>query len=466
MTRSWTERRTGRRVWLRGALGAGALAVGWPKTAQALPHGPIKRDPRGILDLPDGFEYDVVERVGARMDDGFLVPGRPDAMGCFPLDQGRFALMRNHELAPGASTAPFTTSMGPPAESYSKHGVGGVSRVVFDAASGRRLSSNLVLAGTTLNCAGGLSPWGWLSCEETTETGHGYVFLCDPKASRVAPPQRIAAYGRFRHEAAVVHPRTFVAYMTEDQMDSALYRFVPASRDQPFKGRFQALVVTGRPRADTAPARSGDRFEVTWVDVPNPVPADDSVRYQAREGGAARFARGEGMWLAGDAIYFTATAGGPIGRGQVFRLDTRTSELEVLYASEDPHLLDMPDNLTVGPTGIVYLAEDGPGGNLLRILAPSGELMPLARNAASIGEFAGVCFSPDQRTMFVNLQDDGLTLAVRGPFETVLTALSAPSKSGQTSEGFPPFPPGVAGLGTGAGLVAVAAMVARSRKRE
>ena len=46
--------------------------------------GPLVSDPRGILDLPAGFTYTIISRVGERMDDGFLVPGLHDAMGAFP----------------------------------------------------------------------------------------------------------------------------------------------------------------------------------------------------------------------------------------------------------------------------------------------------------------------------------------------------------------------------------------------
>ncbi|MHC8733809.1 alkaline phosphatase PhoX, partial [Arenicellales bacterium IMCC56312] len=36
-------------------------------------------------------------------------------------------------------------------------------------------STNFILTGTSRNCSGGASPYGWLSCEETEEDGHGYV---------------------------------------------------------------------------------------------------------------------------------------------------------------------------------------------------------------------------------------------------------------------------------------------------
>ncbi|MBT5817818.1 MAG: DUF839 domain-containing protein, partial [Proteobacteria bacterium] len=33
-------------------------------------------------------------------------------------------------------------------------------------------STNFILTGTSRNCSGGASPYGWLSCEETEEDGH------------------------------------------------------------------------------------------------------------------------------------------------------------------------------------------------------------------------------------------------------------------------------------------------------
>jgi secreted PhoX family phosphatase len=45
-----------------------------------------------------------------------------------------------------------------------------------------------------------------------------------------------------------------------------------------------------------------------------------------------------------------------------------------------------------------------------------GRRAPLVRNAASGGELGGVTFSPDRRTLFVNIRDEGATCAIRGPF--------------------------------------------------
>ncbi len=177
--------------------------------------GKLIRDPKGVLDLWPGFSYQVVERFGGKMTDGYRVPGRPDAMGCFPLGKNRWALMRNHELDRGGMAyGPYFQESAIPKEAYDRDCPGGVTRVVLDH-KGRRVSSNLVLVGTARNCAGGMSPWGFLTCEENVDEGHGYVFLCSTEAESVRQPRRIPAYGRMFHEAVAIDPVTHTAYLTE-----------------------------------------------------------------------------------------------------------------------------------------------------------------------------------------------------------------------------------------------------------
>ncbi|WP_293106543.1 alkaline phosphatase PhoX [Moorena sp. SIO3I6] len=40
----------------------------------------------------------------------------------------------------------------------------------------------------------------------------------------------------------------------------------------------------------------------------------------------------------------------------------------------------------------------------------------MARNAINSSEFAGACFSPNGRIMFVNIQEPGITFAIVGPW--------------------------------------------------
>lgn len=415
--------------------------------AVASPFGALRPDPARILDLPEGFSYRVLERSLQPMDDGYRVPGRPDAMGCFPGPEGTLVLMRNHENYPRQrDLAPWRSGQAPPAEAYDRAGNGGVTRVVVRADTFERVSSNLVLAGTTANCAGGWSPWGWLSCEESVDDGHGYVFLCRTDAERVQPPHRIPAYGRFYHEAAVVDPETLVAYLTEDREDGCFYRFVPDRKDAPFAGRLQALRVvgSGKERLETTRRmRPGEVVEVDWFDIDDPDPADDTVRSQAQARGAALFRRAEGMTGWQGAIYVCATKGGPVDGGQIFRHvpgeGGRGGTLELVAQSTDRDALDMPDNIGFAPWGDLFMAENGPGDTFLVALDARGGTYKFARNAMSGSEFAGVCFSPDGRALFVNLQDDGLTLVVTGPFpDTTQHSGNAPSRSTLPAKNLPP----------------------------
>jgi hypothetical protein len=295
--------------------------------------------------------------------------------------------------------------------------MGGVTRLVVDATRFDRISSNLVLTGTARNCAGGVSPWGWLSCEENVDPRHGYVFLCRTDAETVQPPRRITGYGRFYHEAATVDPSTRIAYLTEDRKDGCLYRFLPSSEADPFVGKLQALAVAGRKGFEASSDMTpGEPLSITWVDLADPDSASDTLREEARSKGAATISRGEGTWFHEGMVYVCSTNGGPVAGGQILRLTTGASpSLELVAQSTDRDVLDMPDNITVAPWGEIVMAEDNGRSPHIRGLTRAGQVYDLARNAVSDSEFCGVCFSPDGKAMFVNIQEDGLTLAITGP---------------------------------------------------
>jgi uncharacterized protein len=412
--------RIGRRKLLKFG-GATAIAAALPLpfvfARQRRRGNGLVPDARGVLDLAPDFSYRILERAGERMSDGLAIPGRPDGMGCFAGPNGTLILMRNHEL--GKLDA-ILGRPGAPPEAFDKAAPGGVSRLVLDARSLDRISSNLVLTGTLRNCAGGVSPWGWLSCEESTAAGHGYVFLCRTTAARLEQPIRVSGYGRFNHEAVAIDPATHVAYLTEDRGDSCLYRFVPNDPAKPFEGRLQAMKVRGVERFDTSDLRRGKKLELEWLDVPNPDSPADDLRRQMAERGAALVRRGEGAAFHGRSAYLCSTTGGPENSGQIFVLTPEQAgsraTLELVAEATNTDSLDCPDNITVAPWGDVLVAEDGGGEQLLRGITPRGHIYDIARNAR-IGEFAGVCLSPDAKTLFVNMQIEGLTVAISGPLQ-------------------------------------------------
>ena len=413
------RKRLSRRHFLGAGAGALAAAGGlaWlyqPRKIGA-PLGDLISDSNGMLDLPPGFSYQVLQRVGDRMTDGFNVPGAPDAMACFAGDDDSWVVMRNHEIHEGS---PVDATLG-----FADNRGGGVTRLVVDRESGVLRSSNFVLTGTSRNCAGGPSPYGWLSCEEVGEPGHGYVFLCDASASTLQAPHKLPALGRFPHEAAAFDEITGITYLTEDTSDSAIYRHLPDHRTKPFVGgELQALKVSSQDRFRLSEGpKVGDAFDVEWVSVADPQALKASTRDQAHNSGAAFLSRGEGAWFAGGHVYICSTDGGPNRRGQLYRLDILSDgmdRLTLVAQAESEDSFANPDNITVSPWGDVFLAEDGAPPNGVRVLKPDGSLHHFARNALNGGksEIAGICFSPDGKWLFLNLQWEGLTLAITGPF--------------------------------------------------
>ncbi|MEY3052298.1 MAG: hypothetical protein RLY31_2083 [Bacteroidota bacterium] len=455
------NRNHGRRTFLRQSalVSIGFLALSRCTQAPVGRNTKLRRpalltDPLGYLDLPEGFEYRIISRMGEGMEDGFLVPGRADGMGTFPGSNGRVILIRNHENSPQpASLGPF----GPdnerlahldPARLYDAGrgggpGQGGTTTLVYDEATGRVERSFLSLAGTYRNCAGGVTPWNsWLTCEEdttlsgaTAEKDHGYVFeVPASEQPGLADPQPIKAMGRFNHEAVCVDPATSIVYLTEDRGDGLIYRYLPVQKGQLHAGgRLQALAVTGRPQLDT---RNWIQTEVSlhtplaveWVDIRDVESPADDLRHQGFEKGAARFARGEGMWFGQGELFFACTNGGPGKTGQVFRYRPSGAEgtpqekvapgvLELFAESPDRSVLHACDNLTIAPWGDVILCEDNGERNYIRGIDRNGAIYDFACNRGSTSEFAGLVFSPSGKTLFVNIQESGETLAITGPWE-------------------------------------------------
>ncbi|MEQ8762488.1 MAG: DUF839 domain-containing protein [Planctomycetota bacterium] len=405
-------------------------------------YGDLVPDPKGLLDLPSGFEYRVFSKVGQQMDDGLLVPGAHDGMAAFPGPSGTTILIRNHELInESVELGPFGKAnvlleKVDRSRLYDSGGsrpsLGGTTTIVYDTKRREMVRHYLSLTGTERNCAGGPTPWGsWVTCEESVQGPdeshgqfHGYNFEVPASAQpRLAKPVPLKAMGRFNHEAIAVDPTRSFVYQTEDRPDGLFYRFIPEVPQRLERGgRLQALALRDRESADTrnwenAWISVGDRLPAKWIDLDEIDTPVDDLRLRGSAAGAARFARGEGLWASDEAIYFTCTSGGRNRHGQVWRYWPESSELELFAEPNDEAVLDYPDNLTVAPNGHLIVCEDGQGDEFLVGITPDGELYPFARNAMSSSEFAGATFSPDGSTLFANLQSLGLTLAITGPWK-------------------------------------------------
>ncbi|WP_180686746.1 alkaline phosphatase PhoX [Streptomyces gossypiisoli] len=450
---------TRRHVLARGgALGAGIAFSGalselftGTAAAQHLGHtgyGPLVPDPKGLLDLPKGFSYRVLSREGDPLRSGEgLVPSHHDGMTALPGHHGRVHLVRNHENRTTAKVpVPVVEGL-----TYDPAAKGGCTALTLDS-GGHVRSERVALAGTAVNCAGGPTPWRtWLTCEETEEragTGgytkdHGFVFEVDPADPHRTGAVPLTAMGRFQHEAVAIDPRTGVVYETEDAFlkpFGLFYRFLP---EKPLGGtgslraggRLQAMRVPGVPDLSSVHETGACFGGVQWVDVPDPLATETPVRLQDYgPKGITRAQKLEGCYWGGRSVYFVSSyarsAEGSAADhfGQVWRYDPAARRLTLVIAfgpDTDVRLPgELPDNICLAPSGGLVVCEDGNGAQHVFGVTRRGEVYALARNrqntgtpeAPQWGEFAGVTFSPDGGTMYVNCYTPGTTFAVRGPW--------------------------------------------------
>lgn len=430
-----------------------------PAAAHGVGYGPLLPDPDGILALPAGFSYKIITYCGrTKLESGEFTPSNHDGTATFDGPRGTTLLVNNHELkGPRANwthPVPLTEGL-----VYDPAASGGCT--VVEVRPDGRVAEWVGIAGTSTNCAGGRTPWGtWLTCEENSDKAgvngmtkdHGYVFEVDPGDRRAnRNPKPLKFFGRYDHEAVVVDPKRGHAYLTEDAAspNGLLFRWTPPKGFEYGRGKFRTLAddagVLQAPRCydsggrfvdDLSRAtRTGTVYGVDWIDVPDRDARTTPVRKQFADGEITRARKLEGMWWGDGGAYIVssyARSESPAQHdGQVWFYDPkrRTLTLKVLLGvNSDPDAdgaFDGPDNITVSPYGGLVIAEDGEGVQHLFGATDSGRTYPIARNDLNIGteeepefsEFTGVTFSQDGRTLYANIQDPGIMLAVTGPWK-------------------------------------------------
>jgi len=441
-----------RRTFLRrGAMGAGAvwaasfgpfMARRAEGAAIASPYGPIAPtvdEVTGLmlLSLPAGFRYRSYSWTGDVMADDVRCPNLHDGMAVVDAqgNSGRIILVRNHE---GGGGTPYLNK---PSITYRNDAAGGTTNLIFNLRTGEWEKDWSTLAGTNRNCAGGVTPWGtWITGEETTDAGHGWSFEVD---AQKGDPTPLTALGRFSHEAMMVDHNTGYVYETEDATPSGFYRFIPNVKgDLKHGGRLYMLkALQGPAQDDFGPLGTiGQTWNCQWVPINDPEAKTTSCVQQGIAQGGAKFRRLEGCWWGTTKGYFLSTNGGPVSEGQVFEYDPFNETLKLIYASPTANDLDNPDNMTVTPRGGLLLCEDAAGGTNIAAERMVGltldgntftfcennveltaNLIAIAGKTVAPGnyrsqEFAGACYSPDGKWLFVNIQTPGITFAITGPW--------------------------------------------------
>lgn len=339
--------------------------------------------------------------------------------------------------------------------------VDGTTKIPF--AAGKTILGASYAIGTFANCAGGQTPWGtFLTCEENYDDYYGDIAYADRNDRKISytdesygwhalnqlPPEHYGwvvevnpktgkakkhtALGRFFHECALVKKTkdgTSVVYMGDDSKNEFIYKFISDKKDSlesgtlyvanTKEGKWLPLDINQDPRLKEA---FKDQTELLVY-----------TRQAGRIVGATPQNRPEDIEINphnGDVI-ISCTNNSKVGdnHGHILRISETNGDPKSLTFKSDRLItggektgFSCPDNLAFDAKGNLWICTDISGSSIgkapytkfknnglfyVPMSGPqAGEVIQLA-SAPAQSELTGLCFSPDNKVLYVSVQHPG-----------------------------------------------------------